>query len=192
MESLSKIIQKRYSTVAFSEQDLDPKVLEQLFEAARWAASCFNEQPWRFIFALRKNTTEFERILGCLFAANQAWAKTAPLLMITAARSRFAHKERSNPHARHDLGQAISQLSLQAADLGLSIHQMAGFDSEKAQKELNIPEPFEAVTAVALGYPGKIEELDPELQERAKGPRTRKALTEIVFQASWGNSWGNS
>ena len=108
--------------------------------------------------------------------------------MITVARSRFAHEERPNPHAWYDLGQAVSQLSLQAADLGLSVHQMAGFDAKKAQKELSIPEPFEAVAAAALGYPGKVEELDVELQKRAKYPRTRKALTEIVFQDSWGKS----
>ena len=189
MEALSKIIQKRYSALAFSGQDLDQKSLEQLFESARWAASSFNEQPWRFIFALRKNAIEFERIRGCLSAYNQAWAKAAPLLMITVARSCFKHNESLNPHAWHDVGQAVSQLALQAADLGLSVHQMAGFDANKAQKELEIPEPFEAVAALALGYPGKIEELDPEFRERAQAPRTRKALTEIVFQNSWGAPW---
>lgn len=185
MGSLNEIIKKRYSTLAFLDQELDPKLLDQLFEAARWAASSFNEQPWRFIFALRKNTEEFERILGCLFRANQVWAKRAPALMIAAARTRFARKEALNRHAFYDLGQAVSQLALQAAELGLSIHQMAGFDPQKAQKELHIPEAFEAVTAIALGYPGKIEQLEAELQERAKSPRTRKALSEIVFQSLW-------
>ena len=189
MESLSKVIPRRYSAIAFSKREPDQKTLEQLFEAARWAASCFNEQPWRFIFALQKDTAAFERILNCLAAPNQKWAKMAPLLMITIARSGFTKNESPNRHAWYDLGQAISQLALQAADLGLSIHQMAGFDSQKAQQELKIPQAYEAVAAAALGYPGQIEELEPDLQKRARSPRTRKELSEIVFQDLWGKPW---
>ena len=191
MSTVNKLIQERSSALAFSERKLDRETLEQLFEAARWAASSFNEQPWRFIFALQENTKDFKRILSCLSSYNQAWARKAPLLMITIACSSFAYNEKPNPHAWYDLGQAVSQLALQATDLGLSLHQMAGFDAQKAQKELDIPEPFEAVSAAALGYPGAIEGLDAEYQERAKTPRTRKNLAEIVFEASWGKAWSS-
>ena len=183
---LENIIQKRYSALAFSEKELEKETLLRLFEAARWAASCFNEQPWRFVFALRKNTADFERILSCLVPDNQAWAKTASLLMITAARSAFAYNGKTNSHAWHDLGQAISQFALQATELGLSLHQMAGFDAKKAKRELNIPDPFEPVAAAALGYPGEIKNLEAGLKERAMSPRVRKDLNEIVFEASWG------
>ncbi len=185
---IHQLIQERYSSLAFSPREVDDATLYQLFEAARWAASSFNEQPWRFIYAHKGQEQQFQQILNCIAPNNQLWAKEAPTLMISIARTNFIHKERPNSHAFHDLGQAIANFSLQATHLGLSVHQMAGFDSQKAKIDLSIPNPFEAVAAVALGYPGEIEDLPVELRSRATKPRERKDLSELVFLGSWGNT----
>ena len=183
------LIKERYSGLAFSSQEVEDSALAQLFEAARWAASSFNEQPWRFIYAHnRKQESQFKTILDCLSPPNQIWAKEAAVLIISAFRLNFSHKEHPNRHAAHDLGQAMANFSLQAVHLGLNIHQMAGFDSEKARSDLAIPKPFEPGAAIALGYPGDIESLPPDIKERAKSPRERKQLSELVFCGSWGKA----
>ena len=189
MSSLHELIKRRRSHVAFTEQEIDYEQLEALFQSARWAASCFNEQPWRFIFALRRDTQNFRRILHCLDEGNQIWAKYAAVLLIAVARKNFSHNETPNRHAHHDLGQAMATFALRATDFGLSLHQMAGFDMQKAQVELGIPQPFEAWTAAALGFPGNVERLTDELKEREQSPRQRKPLHELVFQGTWGNAF---
>ena len=136
------LIAQRWSPRSFAEKEIPKEDVASLFEAARWAASSFNEQPWRFVVAARSDREGFEKIVGCLVEGNRAWARSASLLIITAVRTRFARNDKTNRHAAHDLGLAVGNLSLQATDLGLSLHQMAGFDADKARETLGIPEGF--------------------------------------------------
>lgn len=110
-----------------------------MLEAARWAPSCYNEQPWRFLVATKDDPEQFEKLLGCLFAMNQEWARSAPMLMITVARSTFTQGGKPNRHALHDVGQAIAQLTVQARAQGLYVHQMAGFSQKRRAKPSTFP-----------------------------------------------------
>jgi nitroreductase len=155
-----------------------------VLEAARWAASSGNEQPWR-IFVARKSDAHFEKFLSTLVPFNQAWAKEAPVLLIMAYKKTSSNNGSPNPYGLHDAGQAFANLSLQAVALDLHVHGMAGFDHEKARQLLGIPEDFGLGAAAALGYLGSPDQLDERNRERERAPRTRKPLHEIVFGASW-------
>lgn len=185
MSNLISPIKDRKSPLAFDKKPVSPEVMNTLFEAARWSASAFNEQPWRFVYAHKANTAEFDRILQCLGESNQVWAKQAGVLMIAAASFAFLRNDRQNKHSRYDLGQAVAQLSIQATSMGLALHQMAGFSAEKAEESLLIPGDFEAVTAIALGYPGKVGDLPEELIRRANAPRTRNEIELFAFENRW-------
>ena len=119
------LIKKRWSPRAFSEVQIDRDLLRQLFDAARWAPSSFNEQPWRYI-VVRKGEPAFADAVAGLVEANQTWAASAPVLGFSLARSNFSRNDKPNRHAWHDLGAASAQLAIQAASIGLMIHQMAG------------------------------------------------------------------
>jgi nitroreductase len=179
------LIAARWSPRAFEDREVPGSALNSVFEAARWAPSCFNEQPWNFIVARRQDGEEFERMLGCLVEGNRSWAKGAQVLMITVARMSFAHNGKPNRHAYHDLGLAVGTLSVQATELGLSLHQMAGFDADRAREVYGIPEGFEAVTAIALGYPGSPESLPDGLRDRETAPRERKPMASFVHAGRW-------
>ncbi len=157
-----------------------------LFEAARWAASSYNEQPWRFIVARRADTEDFERMLSCLVPPNREWAASAAALVLTAVSSTFARNDHANRVAQHDLGLAMGNLCLEATARGLSVHAMAGLDLDRARTAWGVPAGVEVVTAFAVGYAG-----DPagagEMGERDAAPRTRRALVEFVFSGSWGS-----
>ncbi|MEQ9366368.1 MAG: nitroreductase family protein [Leptospirales bacterium] len=183
---LDRNIQTRRSLRSFSDQAVSPETLRALFEAARWAASCFNEQPWRFVYATREQPQEFDRLLQCLGEYNQGWAREAPVLILTLASKHFAKNQKVNRHAEHDLGLAMGNLSLQAVSLGLFVHEMAGFDAAKAVQDLGVPEEFSAVTMATIGYPGPPENLSENLREKETAPRERKALSEIVFRGTFG------
>jgi len=180
------LIRKRWSPRAFSQKPVGEAALRSLLEAARWAASCFNEQPWRFLVARRENPEEFARMLSCLVEGNQKWAGNAPVLMLTAASRVFARNGKPNRHAFHDVGLATAQMALQAAALGLWIHPMAGFLPDHARELYLIPEDFDPVTAIALGYPGNPADLPEDLQKMELAPRTRRPQGSFVFASSWG------
>lgn len=184
--NLDKNIQARQSLRSFSDQAVEPATLHVLFEAARWAASCFNEQPWRFVYATREQPAEFDRLLHCLVEHNQSWAREAPVLIATLAAKHFAKNGKPNHHAGHDLGLAMGNLSLQAASLGLHVHEMAGFDAAKVMSDLNVPAEYEALTMATIGYPGKPDQLSDALREKETAPRSRKPLSELVFRGSFG------
>ena len=156
-----------------------------LLEAARWAASSSNEQPWRFLVAPKSNPEAFQKILHLLVPGNQAWAKTAAVLMIMAVKKTFGRDGTPNPYAMHDTGQAFANLALQAIALGMFVHGMAGFDRERARKELAIPDDFELGAAVAIGYLGSPEQLADSHRAREVAKRERKPLSELVFGAGW-------
>lgn len=180
------LVARRYSPRAFTEQDVTPAQVLSLLEAARWAASCFNEQPWRYIVAMRDQTEIYQKLLGCLVEANRVWAGKAPVLMLSVASTHFSHNGKPNPHAWHDLGQASANMALQAETLGLQIHQMAGFDRERARTVFAIPEGFEPVAAIAVGHPGDASLLPEPLRERETAPRQRRPVTDFIH----GNTWG--
>jgi nitroreductase len=182
---INDLLQQRWSPLAFSEQMVEPEKLCRVLEAARWAASSYNEQPWSFIVATRENEAEFERLLSCLAEGNQEWAQNAPVLMLSVAKLHFARNGKENRHAFHDVGAASATLALQATALGLFIHQMAGFDVPKAQEIYGIPEDYEPVAAIALGYLGDPNTLSERLLQREQAPRTRKPLEQFVFSGNW-------
>lgn len=182
---IEPILQNRWSPLAFSDRAVEPEKLCSVLEAARWAASSFNEQPWSFIVATKDNLTEFNQLLSCLAEGNQEWAKSAPVLMLSVAKLHFERNGAENRHAFHDVGAAEANLAAQATALGLHVHQMAGFDVEKARELYGIPQGYEPVDAVALGYLGDPQLLSDRLQQRLSAPRSRKPLQEFVFAGRW-------
>jgi nitroreductase len=180
------LICSRWSPVAFSPKPVEPGKLRSLFEAARWAPSSFNEQPWRFIVATRDSNAEFERLLNCLIPGNIEWAQNAPVLVFSIAKSHFTRDGTPNRHAFHDVGLAVGNLILQATALGLSVHQMAGFDAERARQTFGLPDGYEPVGGIALGYAAGVETLPERLRKRQQSPRIRKPLEEIIFGCGWG------
>ena len=179
------LIRERWSPRAFAARPVDRETLSSLLEAARWSASCFNEQPWSFIVARKEDGPAFEQILRCLAESNQAWAQSAPVLMISLARTTFAVSGKPNRHALHDVGAATAQLTVQATSLGLSVHPMAGVERDCIRAEFALPEGVEVVAAIAVGWRGDPETLPEKLREREKGSRERKSLDEMVF-GGWG------
>jgi nitroreductase len=182
---IQELLKKRRSPLAFSDQFVETEKLQSVLEAASWAASSYNEQPWSFIVATKENPDEFNRLLSCLAEGNQEWAKHAPVLMISVARRHFEKNGAENRYAFHDVGAAAANLAIQATELGLFVHQMAGFDVPKARVTYNIAEGFEPVAAIALGYLGDPSSLSERLQQRESSPRTRKPLDTFVFSGSW-------
>ena len=185
---LHDLLKRRWSPRAFSEQPVGPDIVLTLLEAARWAPSSSNEQPWRFVVATKQDPTDHDRLLACLLEGNRKWAYRAPVLMMSVARMDFEEDGRPNRHAFHDVGLATENLLLQATVLGLVAHPMAGFDIEKARADLKIPSGYEPVAMIAVGYPGELSVLPDYLQQRELKPRERKPLTEIAFSGQWGHS----
>ncbi|MEQ1795194.1 MAG: nitroreductase family protein [Nitrospira sp.] len=182
------LLKRRWSPRAFSERPVGRDALLTLFEAARWAPSSSNEQPWRFVVATKEEPADYDRLLGCLLEGNRKWASRAPVLILSVARMNFEDEAKPNRHAFHDTGLATENLLLQATALGLVAHPMAGFDIEKAQADLKIPSGYEPVAMIAVGYPGELSVLPDYLQQRELKPRERKPLTEIAFSGQWGHS----
>jgi nitroreductase len=183
------ILARRWSPYAFSDRPVAQADLQSLFEAARWAASSYNEQPWRYIVAGREDPEEFQRLLGCLVEGNRLWAKSAPVLALGVVSLKFALNGRDNRAAVHDLGLASGNLVMEATARGLVVHQMIGILPEKARETYGIPDGCEAWTALAIGYQGDAASLPERLRERDLAPRTRKPLPEFVFSRKWGNAW---
>ena len=171
---------QRWSPRAFSNKPVADADLTKIFTAAAWAASSFNEQPWRFIFGKQGDPT-YAKILDALVEFNQGWAKSAPVLILTVSKKTFSHNNTPNGYAFHDLGAASANLSLQATALGLHTHGMAGLDKDKARKNFNIPDDFEIGAIWALGYEGDPDTLPEHLKTQELAPRSRKPLGEIVF-----------
>lgn len=181
-----ELIRRRWSPRAFADRPVEPEKLASLFEAARWAPSSYNEQPWNYVYATKEHPEQFQRLLDCLVEGNQRWARKAPVLAISVAKLRFDHNGQPNRHALHDVGMATENLALQGVALGLAVHQMAGFHVDQARELLGIPEGYEPVAAIAVGYPANPESLSPEVREKELAPRTRKPAAQFAFQGRWG------
>ena len=182
------LLRRRWSPRAFSDRRVDPAIMRSLLEAARWAPSSYNEQPWSFIVATKDDPVEFGRLLSCLVEGNIQWAQHAPVLMVSVARLSFEDDGKPNRHAFHDVGLAVANLIVQATALGLVVHQMAGIFPDKIRELYGIPEGYEAVAGIALGYPGDPQSLPEGLRKRELAPRERKPMTEFVFSGRWGQT----
>lgn len=183
------LLHKRVSPRAFAQRPIERTTLRSLLEAARWAPSSYNEQPWALIVASSEDQSEFERMLSCLLPGNRLWASAAPVLMISVAKLHFERNGRLNRHAYHDVGLAVSQMTLQATSVDLVVHQMAGFDAELARQTYAIPGTWDPVAAIAIGFSGDPETLPDALRERESAPRERKTQEDFVFSTRWGQSY---
>ncbi len=183
---IDELLARRWSPYVFSERSVAPEILLSLLEAARWAPSSFNEQPWAFLVATKENPAEFERLLSCLVPANQEWARQAPVLMLSVAKLNFDRGGKSNRHAFHDVGLAAMSLVVEAMAHGLYVHQMAGILPERARELYSIPEGWDAVAGIAIGYVGDSSAVSEKLRQRDAAPRSRKPLEQMVFSGRWG------
>lgn len=182
------LLRRRWSPRAFADKVVPEPVLSRMFEAARWAPSSYNEQPWTYILGVKaEDPAEFDRIASTLYPPN-AWAKAAPVLAISVAKLKFSHDGSPNRVAIHDVGAASASLTIQAAAEDVFVHQMAGLDTKKAKDLFAIPDDYEAVAALAIGYLGDPESLQEPLKEREKAPRARKKIGEFVYRGKWGGA----
>lgn len=184
---IQELLALRWSPFGFSDHAVADSDLRSLFEAARWAASAGNEQPWTYIVATRDSPAEFARLLSCLGSANESRACSAPVLVLGIVNLRFARTNRDNPAAVHDLGAASANLVMEATARGLAVHQMSGVLPEKARDLYRIPEHSEAWTAMAIGYSMGVNELPEELRAGQRALRRRKPTSRFVFSGRWGH-----
>ncbi|MBI3329879.1 MAG: nitroreductase family protein [Nitrospinae bacterium] len=185
---IEELLKRRWSPRAFSDRPVEPEKLLSLWEAARWAASTGNEQPWYFIVATKQDAVEYARLLSCLRENNQQWASRAPVLMVSVAKLAFEANGQPNRHAFHDVGLAVANLIVQATALGLYVHQMAGIYPDKVRELYGVPEGFEPVAGIVLGYLGDPASLPEDLRQRELAQRVRKPLETFVFHHAWGQT----
>lgn len=186
--AINNLLAERWSPYAFDDRPVPEEDLRCLFEAARWAASSYNEQPWNYILATKANPEEFQCLLSCLVEGNQVWAKNAPVLALGVVHLKFARDGRDNRAAVHDLGLAAANLSVEATARGICVHQMIGIVPEKARETYQIPSGYEAWTGLAIGYSGDPKKLPAQVAERDAARRPRKLVSEFVFSGKWGNA----
>jgi nitroreductase len=179
------LLRRRWSPRAFDPRPIEKAKLLSLLEAARWAPSSYNEQPWAFLVATKEQPADYAKVLECLIDFNRGWATAAPVVLLTVAHTTFDKNGSPNRHAFHDIGLAIAQLTVQATAEGLVVHQMAGILPDRARELFAIPKDWEALTGVAIGYPGDPSSLSETLRQREEAPRTRKPLESFVFSGSW-------
>lgn len=180
------LLAQRWSPYGFADRDVATADLLALLEAARWAPSSYNEQPWRYLIARRSQPEAFAKLLSCLVETNQVWAQHAPVLLIGITMLQFARNGKPNKAAAHDLGLAAGNVCMEATARGLYVHQMIGIVPERVRELYDLPAEAEPLTALAIGYRGDGANLPPELQERDRTPRARRPIDAFVFQDAWG------
>jgi nitroreductase len=180
------LIRTRWSPRAFSDEPVSDATLRSLFEAARWAPSSNNEQPWTFLVSRKGDGANHEKMVSTLVEFNQGWARNAPVLVIAVSELAFAKNGTPNRNAFYDTGAAVALLSIEATAEGLFVHQMAGFDPQKAREAFLIPEGWEAISAFTIGHPGNPASLSETLRQREHAPRARKPLADFVMSGKWG------
>lgn len=189
---IHELIRRRWSPRAFDpSRDVSRADLLRLFEAARWAPSSLNEQPWRFVVTERTRTPDaFAALLGTLTGRNPTWADKAPVLVLVALRRDYEGHNLPNENAWYDAGQAVALLVLQATAMGLSVRQMEGFDRARARDAMHVPTQFEPAVAMAIGYAGDPNSLPVEKHRQAeRTPRTRRPISDFVFDGRWGQGF---
>jgi nitroreductase len=182
------LIAGRWSPYAFADRPVSPDDLRSLFEAARWAASSYNEQPWSYLVATKAEPEQYGRVLSCLVEGNQLWAKAAPVLAIGCVRLAFERNGKPNAAAVHDLGLASGNLCLEATARGLHVHQMIGILPDRVREVFGVPEGVQPYTGLAIGYAADPADaaLPESLRQRDAVRRGRKHLPEFVFGGEWG------
>jgi nitroreductase len=181
-----EFITKRWSPYGFSDQPVSVEDLRSIFEAVRWAPSCFNDQPWHYIVARKEDLQEFEKMRSCLVKANQVWTEFVPVLALSVARLNFSHNNKPNRSALHDMGLAAGNLLLEATSRGLSVHQMIGILPDRVREVYGIPDGFQPMTGIAIGYVGTADHLPENYSERDLKRRPRKDLKDFIFGKNWG------
>ena len=182
------LIAERWSPYAFADRPVPVDLLQSLFEAARWAASSFNEQPWSYLVATKDDPDGYAKLLSCLVEGNQEWAKAAPVLAIGCASLKFKRNGNPNAAALHDLGQASAYLALEATARGLAAHQMAGILPDRVREVFQVPEGVQPLTGLAIGYAGEPSLLPEKMRDRDSARRPRKPQAEFVFSGRWGTT----
>jgi nitroreductase len=180
------LVQNRWSPRAFAEKPIPHEILRSLFEAARWAPSSNNEQPWAFMVATKEEPENFKKALSTLVEFNQTWAQQAPVLVIAVSEMEFARNKQPNRNAFYDTGAAVAHLTSEATARELFVHQMAGFDPHKAVEFFHIPRGWEPIAAFVIGYAGDPATLSDQLRERELAPRSRKPIKDFVMSGEWG------
>ncbi len=183
---VNELIANRWSPYSFSDKPVSDEVVRSLFEAARWAPSSYNEQPWYYILAKKESQEEFDRLVNCLWEANRDWASFAPVLAIGVSSLNFTRNDKPNRAAIHDLGLASGNIVIEATARGLHVHQMIGIYPEKVKEVYHLPDGYEPMTGIAIGYVGDRESLPEAIRKRDLERRPRKALHEFVFGGAWG------
>ncbi len=176
---LHPLLSTRFSPRSFDERPVEHDEIQLLMQAAQSAPSCYNQQPWQYIIASKDDRQKYDKMLNILFEKNKEWAQQAPLLMISVAKTDFDHNNQPNPYALYDVGQATAMMLVQAASMGLLAHQMGGFDKEAVKKEYQIPQGYEPVAAIAIGY---------RSEQDGNPSRNRKPIHSFVFAGQWQNS----
>ncbi|MFA8299949.1 MAG: nitroreductase family protein [Hyphomicrobiales bacterium] len=177
---INDLLRIRWSPRAFADKKIDDSIIKRLFEAARWAPSAFNEQPWRYIFGI-KGTKSYEKIREVLIEFNQIWTETAPLLILNITKQNFTLNNHPNHTCEYDLGQSVANISIEAIENGLYSHQMSGFDSDKAKDIFDIPDGYHAVSVIAIGYLGDPDSLPENMREMETRERERNDFNSFVF-----------
>jgi nitroreductase len=184
---IDDLLRRRWSPRAFDERPVEKEKLLSLFEAARWAPSAFNAQPWSFIFATKEDQSTYGRLLSCMQARNQRWAQVAPVLVLTVTNLNLP-SGKPDRFAYYDVGLAVENFVLQATALGLACHQTGGVDVKKARTQFSIPDGYDPIDIIAVGYAGDANRLPDDLREMELAKRSRKPLQEFVFSDRWGKA----
>ncbi|MDT7848400.1 nitroreductase family protein [Methylophilus sp. VKM B-3414] len=189
-QPIHDLIANRWSGRAYdASQGVSQEQVISLLEAARWAPSCFGDQPWRYVVCNKAdNLQAWQAAFDCLVPGNQSWAVNAPVLLLICADTLFSHNDKPNKWAPYDTGAATENLCLQATALGLMAHQMGGFDADKARVTFNVPERYQILAMVTVGYQADVESLTGETKERETAARSRKPLNELFFNGQWDQS----
>ena len=187
--TIHRLLAERHSPLAFDpDRDLHEDQVTTLFEAARWAPSCFNDQPWRYLAWHRSADPEaYEAALDCLVEGNRIWAHRAPVLVAALADTKF-RRGKANRWGAYDTGAASLGLCLQATAMGLVTHQMGGFDADAISNRFGVPKRYEPMAMIAVGYPGAVELLDEKQAARQAQPRVREPLSDMLFMGYWGGA----
>ncbi len=181
------LIKSRWSPRAFKTREVEAEKLRRIFEAARWAPSSFNEQPWRFIVGSKGGDT-WDKLYGCLIDFNQKWNHNVPVLLMSVGKKTLTRNGRPNAVFHYDVGQSMAYITLQAVSEGLMVHQMGGFSKERARGLFRIPDDFEPLTMMAIGYQDEASVLPSDLEQQETAPRQRKPARDLVFSGNFGES----
>ena len=187
--SIDTTLANRWSGRAYdASQPVNHEQIIALLEAARWAPSCFGDQPWRFIVWDKKaDSASWQKAFDCLAPSNQAWVKETPVLMLVCADTLFNHNQQPNRWGQYDTGAAAENVCLQASSMGLMAHQMGGFNADKARETFAIPEQYIPMAMLCVGYAADIQTVTGDALDRETAARTRRPLNELFFAGNWGN-----